>query len=459
MHLGLPSQGANNVVHVRAIGGGTSERSCGHELLCRQPVSIPSHIQGDVNVIHKLDCMPLAYWAIPAVKNNVEINQQHALRKLILATHMHLTTSTGSHLALRLGWKKKKKKKKNFRKHLRLGKKGKTLDNRHTRALLWFLSTFIHSIIHYFILFSFHLGCNFETAWLILVLILHVSLICEKTSQRRAKIRSCMSPTAPYKVKCWNFWLKDIHACSSRLDSCMLSCSGPGWKFKIPLLSCCCSIVSVCWSLESRESSSSAKDTEWNQLAAEMNNMQILKIQTFQYHLDWFRSGFFASSCSSVSRFACYKKFACMLYTDPCSGKKFSKLYGFNSHGFVSFAFGKQSRPYCEMTAGIAWHRCTYVWFFCFAFRVDEITCCGVKWTEQDRLQQNDGIARRRYLHPCIASECRSVFLHNRWAACNEIGVAVRSPACKTWQRIKITQHPRRMQDIPPVSVAGTPTQ
>ena len=57
--LGLPSQGANNVVHVRAIGGGTSERSCGHELLCRQPVSIPSHIQGDVNVIHKLDCMPL----------------------------------------------------------------------------------------------------------------------------------------------------------------------------------------------------------------------------------------------------------------------------------------------------------------------------------------------------------------------------------------------------------------
>ena len=190
-------------------------------------------------------------------------------------------------------------------------KKGKTLDNRHTRALLWFLSTFIHSIIHYFILFSFHLGCNFETARLILVLILHVSLICEKTSQRRAKIRSCMSPTAPYKVKCWNFWLKDIHACSSRLDSCMLSCSGPGWKFKIPLVSCCCSIVSVCWSLESRESSSSAKDTEWNQLAAEMNNMQILKIQTFQYHLDWFRSGFFASSCSSVSRFACYKKFAC----------------------------------------------------------------------------------------------------------------------------------------------------
>ena len=55
MYLGLPSQGANNVVHVRAIGGGTSERSCGHELLCRLPVSIPSHIQGDVNVIHKLD--------------------------------------------------------------------------------------------------------------------------------------------------------------------------------------------------------------------------------------------------------------------------------------------------------------------------------------------------------------------------------------------------------------------
>ena len=57
----LPSQGANNVVHVRAIRGGTSERSCAwHELLCRQPVSIPSHIQGDVNVnvIHKLDCMP-----------------------------------------------------------------------------------------------------------------------------------------------------------------------------------------------------------------------------------------------------------------------------------------------------------------------------------------------------------------------------------------------------------------
>ena len=25
VHLGLPSQGANNVVHVRAIGGGTSE--------------------------------------------------------------------------------------------------------------------------------------------------------------------------------------------------------------------------------------------------------------------------------------------------------------------------------------------------------------------------------------------------------------------------------------------------
>ena len=61
MRLGLPFQGANNVVHVHAIGGGASERSCGHELLCRQPVSIPSHIQGEVNVIHKLDCMPLAY--------------------------------------------------------------------------------------------------------------------------------------------------------------------------------------------------------------------------------------------------------------------------------------------------------------------------------------------------------------------------------------------------------------
>ena len=60
-HLGLPFQGANNVVHVRAIGGGASKRSCGHELLCRQPVSIPSHIQGEVNVIHKLDYMPLAY--------------------------------------------------------------------------------------------------------------------------------------------------------------------------------------------------------------------------------------------------------------------------------------------------------------------------------------------------------------------------------------------------------------
>jgi len=32
-HLGLPFQGANNVVHVHAIGGG-SEQSCGHELLC-----------------------------------------------------------------------------------------------------------------------------------------------------------------------------------------------------------------------------------------------------------------------------------------------------------------------------------------------------------------------------------------------------------------------------------------
>ena len=40
----------------------------------------------------------------------VEINQQHALRKLTLATHMHLTTCTGSHLALQLGWKKTKKK-------------------------------------------------------------------------------------------------------------------------------------------------------------------------------------------------------------------------------------------------------------------------------------------------------------------------------------------------------------
>ena len=30
MHLGLPFQGANNVVHVHAIGGGASERSCGH---------------------------------------------------------------------------------------------------------------------------------------------------------------------------------------------------------------------------------------------------------------------------------------------------------------------------------------------------------------------------------------------------------------------------------------------
>ena len=69
-----------------------------------------------MNVIHKLDCMPLAYCgflrSIPAVKTNVEINQQHALRQLTPATHMHLTTCTSSHLALQLGWKKKKKKKK-----------------------------------------------------------------------------------------------------------------------------------------------------------------------------------------------------------------------------------------------------------------------------------------------------------------------------------------------------------
>ena len=40
----------------RAIGGGTSEQSCRHEFLCRQPVSILSDIQVEVNVIHKLDC-------------------------------------------------------------------------------------------------------------------------------------------------------------------------------------------------------------------------------------------------------------------------------------------------------------------------------------------------------------------------------------------------------------------
>ena len=41
-------------------------------------------MQSEVNVIHKLDCMSLAYfgflWSIPAVKTNVEINQQYALR-------------------------------------------------------------------------------------------------------------------------------------------------------------------------------------------------------------------------------------------------------------------------------------------------------------------------------------------------------------------------------------------
>ena len=43
----------------------------------------------------------------------------------------------------------------NFRKHLRLEKKGKTLDNGHTRALLWFLSTFIQSFITlFFFLFT-----------------------------------------------------------------------------------------------------------------------------------------------------------------------------------------------------------------------------------------------------------------------------------------------------------------
>ena len=111
MHLGLPFQGAN-IVHA-----GASEWSCGHELLCRQPVSIISHIQGEVNVIHKLDCMSLAYcgflWIILAVKTNVEINQQHALRQLTLATHMHLTACTSSHLALRLGWKKQQQQTKN----------------------------------------------------------------------------------------------------------------------------------------------------------------------------------------------------------------------------------------------------------------------------------------------------------------------------------------------------------
>ena len=32
--IGQPFQG----VHVHAIGGGTSEQRCGHQLLCRQPV-------------------------------------------------------------------------------------------------------------------------------------------------------------------------------------------------------------------------------------------------------------------------------------------------------------------------------------------------------------------------------------------------------------------------------------
>ena len=57
-----------------------------------------------------------------------------------------------------------------------------------------------------------------------------------------------------------------MHAVADSTVASMLSCSGPGWKFKIPLLSCCCSIVSACSSLDNRESSSSAKDTEWNQL-------------------------------------------------------------------------------------------------------------------------------------------------------------------------------------------------
>ena len=50
----------------------------------------------------------------------------------------------------------------NFRKHLRLGKKGTTLDNGHTRALLWFFATFIHSFNHSLLYsFFFSLGVQF----------------------------------------------------------------------------------------------------------------------------------------------------------------------------------------------------------------------------------------------------------------------------------------------------------
>ena len=55
--------------------------------------------------------------------------------------------------------------------------------------------------IHSFNLFSFHLGCNFETARLILVLILHISLICEKVSIRPKFDPACMSPTACYGIR------------------------------------------------------------------------------------------------------------------------------------------------------------------------------------------------------------------------------------------------------------------
>ena len=53
------SSGFLDVVHVHAIGEGTLERTSGHEILSRQPVSILSHIQGEVNVIHKLIGLPL----------------------------------------------------------------------------------------------------------------------------------------------------------------------------------------------------------------------------------------------------------------------------------------------------------------------------------------------------------------------------------------------------------------
>ena len=92
-----------------AIGGCVSEQNCGHGFLCRDKVSILRHIQGEVNVIHKLDCHYYRFLStIPAVKIVIaeKINVYNSMHQTKATNAGHLTTCTSSHLALWLVSKK-----------------------------------------------------------------------------------------------------------------------------------------------------------------------------------------------------------------------------------------------------------------------------------------------------------------------------------------------------------------